>query len=210
MRRHTGNNSRCWTKVLLLLTLPLLTSTIVFAQPALQDPATRLVEAALERTTHAVVYDQRYRRLDYPGGDVPDSLGVCTDLIIRSYRKLGIDLQLEVHEDMLAAFEEYPTIWGLTRTDKNIDHRRVPNLQAYLRRQGAELPVGGKATNFLPGDIVTWMLPGNQPHIGIVTDRRSADGKRPLLAHNIGWGPVLEDMLFQFTITGHYRYWGNK
>ena len=165
-----------------------------------------LIRAAIARTTVRVTYDGAYRRIPYPGGDVPDHVGVCTDLVIRSYRKVGVDLQRQVHEDMRAAFSAYPRLWGLTRPDPNIDHRRVPNLQTYFRRRGAELPVSRNAGDYLQGDLVTWMLPGNLPHIGLVTNRRSPDGKRPLIVHNIGRGPELEDMLFDYPITGHYRY----
>ncbi|MGD9547880.1 MAG: DUF1287 domain-containing protein [Candidatus Krumholzibacteriia bacterium] len=170
------------------------------------DPASRLVAAAVERTAHQVRYDGSYRRLAYPGGDVPDSLGVCTDLVIRSYRALGVDLQRLVHEDMIRDFDAYPAQWGLDRPDHNIDHRRVPNLQAFFRRAGAERAATRDPADYLPGDLVTWMLPGNLPHIGIVTDRRSPDGLRPLIVHNIGRGPRLEDCLISFTVTGHYRY----
>ncbi|MBL7033141.1 MAG: DUF1287 domain-containing protein [Candidatus Delongbacteria bacterium] len=195
---------------LLLITAILLAGTAASAVPdGYSDRPTRLQLAAIERTTHFVTYAPGYRQLDYPGGDLPDSLGVCTDLIIRSYRALDIDLQVEVYQDMLSSFQEYPPLWGLTRPDRNIDHRRVPNLQVFLERQGTKLPASETAGDYLPGDLVTWMLPGNLPHIGIVTARRSTDGKRPLLAHNIGQGPVLEDMLLRFVITGHYRYFGN-
>lgn len=174
--------------------------------PAGADPAHGLVAAALERTDHAVRYDGSYRSIPYPGGDVPDDVGVCTDLVIRSYRAVGLDLQRLVHEDMRAAFEAYPTLWGLTRPDPNIDHRRVPNLQAFLRRQGAELPISRDPADYLPGDLVTWMLDGRLPHIGLVVDRRSADGLRPMIVHNIGRGPRLEDVLLAYPVTGHYRY----
>ncbi len=176
------------------------------AQEAPAPFADRLVEAALERTSHPITYDGGYRRIDYPGGDVPSHLGVCTDVVIRSYRRLGIDLQRKVHEDMRAKFSAYPAFWGLRKPDSNIDHRRVPNLQTFFRRHGDELVASSDPTLYLPGDLVTWMLGGNLPHIGIVTDRRSADGLRPLIVHNIGAGPVAEDMLFDFEITGHYRY----
>ena len=171
-----------------------------------QTTADQLVAAALERTQHAVTYDGSYRAIPYPNGDVPNDTGVCTDVIVRSYRALGIDLQRRVHEDMRAAFGEYPKIWGLKRPDANIDHRRVPNLQRYFTRHGQSLPVSQNAASYQPGDIVTWMLPRNLPHIGIVSNRRSADGKRPLVVHNIGAGPKLEDSLFSFPITGRYRY----
>lgn len=165
----------------------------------------RLVAAALERTRHAIVYDGAYRRIDYPMGDVPAHIGVCTDVVIRSYRTLGIDLQQLVHEDMRKHFRLYPRRWGMTRPDTNIDHRRVPNLQQFFVRFGSRLPVTNNARDYHAGDLVTWMVGGNRPHIGIVTDRLSPDG-RPLIVHNIGTGPVLEDMLFDYPITGHYRY----
>jgi uncharacterized protein YijF (DUF1287 family) len=171
-----------------------------------ENISTGLVQAAIERTTHQVTYDGRYLKIAYPGGDVPDNIGVCTDVVIRSYRKIGIDLQKKVHEDMQAHFSVYPNNWGLKRPDTNIDHRRVPNLQVFFRRHGKELPVTKDAQDYKAGELVTWMLPGNLPHIGIVTDRRSADGKRPLIVHNVGRGTELEDMLFRYPITGHYKY----
>lgn len=172
------------------------------------DFAARLSSAALARDGLDVIYDGAYRRIDYPGGDVPANVGVCTDLVIRAFRAVGVDLQRVVHEDMRAAFEAYPSrrIWGLTRPDPNIDHRRVPNLQAWLVRHGSELPVTHRAEEYRPGDVVTWMLPGNLPHIGIVVDRRNAADPRPLVAHNIGAGPKIEDRLFVYRLTGHYRY----
>ncbi len=176
---------------------------------AQQNPpaADRLIAAAIERTGHSVVYDGAYLRLTYPGGDVPDNIGVCTDVVIRAYRAaLGIDLQEQVHEDMSRAFAEYPAIWGLQRPDANIDHRRVPNLETFFARHGETPPVSSNPDDYQPGDLVTWRIPGNLPHIGIVTDRRSADGRRPLIVHNIGRGPKLEDMLFDYRISGHFRY----
>jgi hypothetical protein len=166
-----------------------------------------LVAAAIERTSHNVRYDGSYRRIPYPGGDVPPDVGVCTDLIVRAYREVGVDLQQLVHEDMRAHFSAYPALWGLSRPDANIDHRRVPNLQTFLRRRGAELEISSNPADYRAGDLVTWMLPGNLPHIGLVTSRRSRSG-RPLIAHNIGRGPELEDMLFDYEVTGHYRYLG--
>jgi uncharacterized protein len=171
------------------------------------DPTTlKIIAAALAQTRLPVTYDGSYRRIPYPGGDVPGNIGVCTDVIIRAYRVIGVDLQQRVHEDMKSAFAAYPRIWGAIRPDPNIDHRRVPNLQAYFRRRGAALPVVRRADRFAAGDLVTWMLPGNLPHIGMVIDRHSTDGARPLIVHNIGRGPQIEDALFQFPITGHYRY----
>jgi uncharacterized protein YijF (DUF1287 family) len=168
----------------------------------------RLVRAAVAQTAQQVTYDGSYRRIPYPGGDVPADVGVCTDVVIRAYRALGEDLQQRVHEDMKASFSSYPQSWGLRRPDPNIDHRRVPNLQAYFRRRGAALPrpPGRDTERYRPGDLVTWMLPGNLPHIGIVADGRSDDGARPLIVHNIGRGPEVEDMLLAYPITGHYRY----
>lgn len=165
-----------------------------------------LIRAAKERTRHHVVYDGSYRRIEFPNGDVPKDRGVCTDVIVRSYRKVGVDLQVEVHEDMKANFHRYPGIWGLSKPDPNIDHRRVPNLQVFFRRNGRELAVTDHPENYRPGDLVTWMLPGNLPHIGLVVDRKSDDGKRYLIVHNIGRGPRMEDALFDYPITGHYRY----
>ncbi len=172
------------------------------------DWAEKLVEAALERTNYQVQYNGAYVKIKYPGGDVPSSTGVCTDVVIRSYRKLGVDLQQLVHEDMTKNFSAYPArqIWGQSKPDANIDHRRVPNLRAFLSRYGVSLKVSANPADYLPGDLVTWMLPGNLPHIGIVTNLYSAEGNRPLIVHNIGAGPELEDMLFDFPITGHYRY----
>lgn len=166
----------------------------------------QLVNAALERTKHSVRYDGSYRAIAYPMGDVPDDIGVCTDVVIRSYRSLGMDFQQMIHEDMRANFGQYPGIWGLKQPDPNIDHRRVPNLQRFFERQGAALPISSKGKDYRPGDLVTWMLPGNLPHIGIVSNRYSIVSDRPMIVHNIGRGPELEDMLFNYEITGHYRY----
>jgi uncharacterized protein YijF (DUF1287 family) len=170
--------------------------------------ATRLVAAAVAQTRQHVVYDGSYRRIPYPGGDVPANVGVCTDVVIRAYRRLGIDLQQKVHEDMRSAFSAYPRLWGMRAPDTNIDHRRVPNLQAFFRRRGAARRTSSDPSVYAAGDLVTWMLPGNLPHIGIVSDQRSADGARPLIVHNIGRGPEVEDMLFEYSITGVYRYRG--
>jgi len=169
---------------------------------------TDFVSAAHERTKKSIKYDGRYISIPYPGGDVPENLGVCTDVVVRSYRRLGADLQVLVHEDMRSHFSSYPSkrIWGLNKPDKNIDHRRVPNLQTFFKRNGRELAVSDSANDYKPGDIVTWMLPGNLPHIGIVTDSIHSESGNPMIVHNIGRGPELEDMLFKFKITGHYKY----
>ncbi len=177
-------------------------------QETRRDFTLQLVDAALERIHHRVAYDGSYRKIGYPGGDVPDHIGVCTDVVIRTYRAIGIDLQKTVHEDMSRNFATYPQIWGLDRPDSNIDHRRVPNLQTFFSRNGTTLPKSNDPEDYAPGDLVTWMLPGNLPHIGIVIDRRSIDGGRPLIVHNIGAGPKVGDVLFDFPITGHYRYEG--
>jgi uncharacterized protein YijF (DUF1287 family) len=196
---------RIQASAMLLLILP----AGALAQPPRDSFSSRLVAAAIERTTKSVTYDGSYRRLEYPGGDVPDDIGVCTDLIVRSYRAVGIDLQQLVHEDMKGAFTVYPQNWGLTRPDPNIDHRRVPNLQVFFSRHGTVLENSSDPADYHAGDIVTWALPGDLPHIGIVTHLRSSDGARPLVAHNLANGPELEDMLFGYRITGHYRYTGS-
>lgn len=170
--------------------------------------AMQLSEAAIERTKKLVVYNGKYVSIDYPNGDVPPGIGVCTDVVVRSYRAHGIDLQKALHEDIKANFALYPTkrIWGLTKPDTNIDHRRVPNLRVFFERKGESLPVTLTATNYKPGDIVTWQLGRGTPHIGIVTHKIHASTGNPYIAHNIGFGPRLDDMLFDFKITGHYRY----
>ena len=198
------------TSFSLALFLLICFSPAIAQKKAAEDISTGLVRAAIERTTHQVTYNGSYRKIAYPVVMYRILSAFCTDVIIRSYRKIGIDLQKEVHEDMRTNFSAYPKNWGLKRPDTNIDHRRVPNLQVFFRRHGKELPVTkdsqGNAQEYKAGELVTWMLPGNLPHIGIVTDKRSADGKRPLIAHNIGRGPQLEDMLFRYRITGHYVY----
>ena len=170
--------------------------------------AAQLAAAALARTHVAVIYDGSYQKIAYPNGDVPDKRGVCTDVVIRSYRALGVDLQALVHRDMQSNFAAYPSrrLWGLLRPDTNIDHRRVPNLQAFFIRQNAALPISLKPEDYHAGDIVTWLLPGNLPHIGIVSGQINTATSRPFIVHNIGQGPKLDDMLMDYPITGHYRY----
>ena len=172
----------------------------------------KLSDAALELTKDRVIYDPSYFTIPYPNGDVPSDRGVCTDVVVRAYRKLGIDLQKELHEDIRKNFSLYPSKkkWGLTRPDKNIDHRRVPNLQVFFSRFGKELSKTDNPADYLPGDIVTWDLGGGPVHIGIVVNRKSRDGQRYCIVHNIGRGQVLEDCLFSWKITGHYRYKGNN
>lgn len=178
----------------------------IFSSQA-QELANKLSDAALERTKHTVIYNGSYVKIPYPNGDVPANMGVCTDVVVRAYRQLGIDLQQKVHEDMKRNFSRYPSkrLWGLKSTDTNIDHRRVANLRVFFKRHGKSLPVSDNVKDYRPGDLVTWMLPGNLPHIGIVTDKVSASGI-PKIVHNIGLGPKLENMLFDYRITGHYRY----
>ena len=169
----------------------------------------KLSNAALSRLRSQVRYDGSYLKIAYPGGDVPANIGVCTDVVIRSYRKLGIDLQEQVHRDMTAAFESYPNPkkWGLSRPDANIDHRRVYNLRKFFERRGAALPITRNPRNYKAGDIVSWMVGPDLPHIGVVVNRRSkADPNRLMIVHNIARGPQMEDILFAFPITGHYRY----
>jgi len=175
-----------------------------------QEFLRRLVTAAIERTNHSVRYVSAYVSIPYPGGDVPANTGVCTDEIIRSYRAVGVDLQKEVHEDMVKNFSAYPHKWRwlLARPDSNIDHRRVPNLMVFFQRKGESLPITSHAEDYYPGDLVTWNLPGNLPHIGIVVDRKSPESGRLMIVHNIGTGPKMEDVLFNWKITGHYRYFG--
>ena len=166
------------------------------------DPALDLVTAARDQVGRTLIYEPRYEKLAYPMGDVPIERGVCTDVVIRAFRGLDIDLQALVHEDMRAHFKAYPQSWGLKRPDANIDHRRVPNLATYFKRREMALPPGDYRT----GDVVTWMLPGNLPHIGIVSDRVDPSSGRPLILHNIGAGAREEDMLTAYPITGHFRW----
>ena len=173
-------------------------------QAATIDSA-KLVQAARSQVGVTLGYDPVYRRLDYPGGDVPLATGVCTDVLIRALRQQGLDLQKSVHEDMRAHFSAYPRNWGLQRPDSNIDHRRVPNLMTWFKRQGMALKVSDKPADYRAGDIVTWDLGRGLTHIGIVSDRNSPAGV-PLVLHNIGRGTQEEDILFGFAITGHYRF----
>ena len=175
-----------------------------------QQFLSRLVAAAEERTHHEVRYDPAYVRIPYPGGDVPADTGVCTDEVIRAYRAVGVDLQKEVHEDMVRNFRTYPnqSRWHLSTPDPNIDHRRVPNLMVFFSRNGESLTISNRASDYSPGDLVTWDLGGGVPHIGIVVDQKSPHSGRYMIVHNIGQGPKMEDVLFHWKITGHYRYYG--
>jgi len=186
--------------------LLLLISLAVSGSAIADDFVRSLVAAARERTFKSEIYDGSYRAIAYPMGDVPDDRGVCTDVIIRAYRKVKIDLQVLVHEDMRKNFSTYPKLWGLRKPDRNIDHRRVPNLQRFFQRAGVSLPISKSPTDYKPGNLVTWMLPGNHPHIGIVSDRIVPGTSRPMIIHNIGSGTTEEDILYIYPITGHYRY----
>ena len=166
----------------------------------------KLADAAITLTKDRVVYNGAYVSIPYPNGDVPTTQGVCTDVIIRAYRKLGIDLQKEVHIDMKSNFSHYPKTWGLKKTDTNIDHRRVPNLETFFTRKGQKLAVTKNASDYKTGEMVTWMIGGKMPHIGIITHLKSRDGKRFLIVHNVGGGQVLEDCLFKYKLVGHYKY----
>lgn len=166
----------------------------------------QLADSAETLSLDEVTYDPSYFSIAYPNGDVPANKGVCTDVVIRAYRKFGIDLQKEVHEDMKANFQLYPNNWGLSSTDRNIDHRRVPNLMKFFQRKGKTLDISSDPADYKPGDIVCWNLGGAITHIGIVTDEPSRDGSRYKVVHNIGRGQVIEDMLFDYRIIGHYRY----
>lgn len=186
-------------KAALLITLSSLLGGMAGAHPD-------LVPAARDQVGKTTRYDPAYVRLSYPGGDVPVDRGVCTDVIIRALRTaLRADLQKLVHEDMAAHFSSYPKNWGLKRPDRNIDHRRVPNLQKFFERRGLKLPVTQEAADYRPGDLVTCIVPPHLPHIMIVSDRTNADG-RPLVIHNIGRGAQEEDCLFTYRLTGHYRW----
>ena len=173
---------------------------------AQDDFALKLNNAAIDLTKQNVTYDSKYFSIEYPNGDIPKDKGVCTDVIIRAYRKLGIDLQKEVHEDMISNFDKYPKNWGLKNTDTNIDHRRVPNLMTFFSRHGETKSITTNPADYLPGDIVTWDLGGGIPHIGIVINKKSSDNNRFLVVHNIGNGQEISDCLFSFKITGHFIY----
>ena len=166
----------------------------------------KLADSACLLSQNKVEYDLTYYRIPYPMGDVPPDKGVCTDVVIRAYRKMGIDLQQEVHEDMRQNFQLYPKYWGLKTTDRNIDHRRVPNLMNFFSRKGIVLPISKNAADYRAGDIVCWQLPRGMKHIGLIVHQKSKDQQRPLVIHNIGNGQVMEDMLFSFPVIGHYRY----
>lgn len=191
-------------KKLFIFALLLLITTQGFAP---STKALKLSAAAIELTKQKVVYDPAYFSITYPNGDVPAGKGVCTDVVIRAYRTaFNIDLQKEVHEDMKPNFKLYPKNWGRKTTDRNIDHRRVYNLMVFFKRKGSVKPRTKNAADYRPGDIVCWNLSGGISHIGLVVDKKSPDGRRYLIVHNIGAGQVVEDVLFDWKIIGHYTY----
>jgi uncharacterized protein len=187
----------CWRVLAALLMAP----SIAFGQ---EPPLTRLVQSAYDQIGKTVSYDPSYQTIAFPGGDVAFDRGVCTDVIIRAHRGIGIDLQLLVNQDMRREFGAYPRLWRLSHPDPNIDHRRVLNLTVFFDRHGEVLPITNEARGYKAGDIVTWRLPDGRPHIGLISDRH--ENGRPLAIHNISAGTQVEDILFSFPITGHYRF----
>ncbi|MBY0421473.1 MAG: DUF1287 domain-containing protein [Parvularculaceae bacterium] len=189
------------------LILSLIFAVLAPSAASAESVSDRIAAAAAEQTRVTRIYDPAYVRLAYPGGDVPPDRGVCTDVVIRALRAVGVDLQKEVHEDMRANFSAYPRHWGARRPDPNIDHRRVPNLETFFTRKGARLPSSRAYADFLPGDVVSWNLKSDgsyQGHIGVVSNVRTRSG-RPLIVHNIGAGAKTEDVLFNWTMTGRFR-----
>ncbi len=219
---------RCWLFLFLIGVIPLLvfsctqTSSVrnaVTASPvAVPSPTVKplpanaspqlkqFLEAAIEQSKVTKGYDPAWVKIDYPNGDVPPETGVCSDVVVRAFRKAGIDLQKEVHEDMQRAWAEYPKRWGARGTDTNIDHRRVLNLMTYLSRQRKSLAVTTDRVNYLPGDVVAWELTDGIEHIGIMTNLSSETSQNLLIVHNIGAGARIEDVLMSWKIIGHYRY----
>jgi uncharacterized protein YijF (DUF1287 family) len=190
------------------ITIVLIASVIlgVSYSQAQNDFYDQLADSAATLVDPNIAYDPSYRILDYPAGDVPADRGVCTDVVIRAYRMFGIDLQKDIHEDMKDNFDDYPQIWGLDYPDKNIDHRRVPNLMKFFERHGMIKANSPQPSAYIPGDIVCWDLGGGVTHIGIVVKKKSTDYQRHLIIHNIGGGQVIEDILFDFKIIGHYAF----
>jgi len=208
-------------KCLVILTILSLTASCVYKSghanavvaehPALIEiqsvPIRQLIESTREQLKLTTKYSQDYVVMPYPGGDLPSGTGACTDVVIRAFRKAGVDLQREVHEDMAANFTSYPQKWGLKSTDTNIDHRRVPNLQTFFTRKGRSLPVSSDPNSYKPGDIVTWDLDGKgMTHVGLISNQLDENSGRYMVVHNIGGGVAEEDRLFQWKITGHFRY----
>ncbi len=169
-------------------------------------PLEKINAGAIEQTTQTTGYDPSYVKLDYPNGDAPINTGVCADVVVRAFRKAGIDLQKELHEDMKRNFAKYPQKWGARRPDPNIDHRRALNLMTWFDRQGKARPITKDAKDYLPGDVVAWRLDNGLPHIGMVSKIKVEGTERYAVVHNIGFGARIEDVLFAWKITGHYRY----
>lgn len=190
-------------KCVLFSILCFLSTSWVYAQSNFYQ---RLADSTLVLTKQSVQYDPAYFRIEYPNGDVPPNKGVCTDVVIRAYRKMGVDLQKEVHQDLKANFKKYPNKWGLKVPDKNIDHRRVPNLMTFFARHGKVKKISDEPSDYVPGDIVCWDIGGGTTHIGMIVNKKSGNGKHHLVVHNIGGGQVLEDCLFKYKIIGHYTY----
>jgi uncharacterized protein YijF (DUF1287 family) len=196
------------TRGILIATIACAIAAATLADVASDATLTRIIAGAKKQVGVTRSYDSAYRTIAYPGGDVPLHTGVCTDVVIRAFRHAGIDLQVLVHQDMKQNFVKYPKTWGLRKPDTNIDHRRVPNLATFFTRRGGKLAVTDRAADYQPGDIVTWRLSSGVPHIGIVSDIHSRFTKRPLVIHNIGSGAQIEDVLFEYELTGHYRWKG--
>ena len=172
-----------------------------------QGPVRSVIESAMSQTKTTTGYTQKYFSLAYPNGDVPVETGACSDVVVRSFRAAGVDLQKEVHEDMAKNFSDYPQKWGLAKPDTNIDHRRVPNLQKFFDRSGKSVSITANGSDYLPGDVVSWDLDGKgMTHIGVISNLWNESKKRYLIIHNIGSGARAEDRLFDWKITGHYRY----
>lgn len=177
-------------------------------QPISETPQIKqVVDSAIEQIGQTFEYDPSYEKIDYPNGDVPVERGVCADVVVRGFRNAGVDLQKEIHEDMLSHFAAYPKKWGATRPDSNIDHRRVANLMTFFERQGKLVPITNAPSDYVPGDVVAWQLDSHLLHIGIVTDARLQGMRNYLIVHNIGAGARIEDVLMSWKIIGHYRMW---
>lgn len=194
------------TRWILIAVLGCAAAVVTSADATTDATLTRIIAGAKKQVGVTRSYDSGYRRIAYPGGDVPMHTGVCTDVVIRAFRHAGIDLQVLVHQDMKQNFAKYPKNWGLRGPDPNIDHRRVPNLATFFTRRGGKRPVTDRAADYEPGDIVTWRLSSGVPHIGLISDLRSSTTNRPLVVHNIGSGAQIEDVLFAYELTGHYRW----
>jgi len=190
--------------ILLLLFIPLVFSFTSYSQ--LTFDSKKISESAIEIIDPDIDYVPGWQKIPYPNGDVDPKTGVCTDFVIRTFRKLGFDLQKEIHIDMKNNFNLYPKYWDDDKPDRNIDHRRVYNQMRFFKRMGNEIEITDNPKNYLPGDVVSWNLGGNIPHIGIVVDKKSEDGFRNMIVHNIGRGQVMEDVLFNYRIIGHYRF----